>query len=61
MSDQGERSSVTAGKNMDGFAALVTRLVESNGLKRRHNYAWSAAFDFARIFSPYQAVGSIGP
>ena len=33
ISDQGERSSVTAGKNMDGFAALVTRLVEANGLK----------------------------
>lgn len=33
ISDQGERSSVTAGKNMDGFASLVTKLVDANGLK----------------------------
>lgn len=33
VSDQGERSSVTAGKNMDGFASLVAHLVEANGLK----------------------------
>ena len=33
LSDQGERSSVTAGKNMDGFASLVAQLVEANGLK----------------------------
>lgn len=30
--DQGERSGVTAGKNMDGFIALVTDLVRANGL-----------------------------
>jgi len=30
--DQGERSSVTAGKNMDGFVALVREIVELNGL-----------------------------
>lgn len=30
--DQGERASVTAGKNMDGFIALVIDLVKSNGL-----------------------------
>ena len=30
--DQGERASVTAGKNMDGFAALMLDLVEANGL-----------------------------
>ena len=30
--DQGERSGVTAGKNMDGFVALITDLVASNGL-----------------------------
>ena len=32
-SDQGERASVTAGKNMDGFASLIAHLVEANGLK----------------------------
>ena len=30
--DQGERSSVTAGKNMDGFLQLITDLVSANGL-----------------------------
>jgi type II restriction enzyme len=30
--DQGERSSVTAGKNMDGFLAIVQQLVAANGL-----------------------------
>jgi type II restriction enzyme len=30
--DQGERSGVTAGKNMDGFVALVIDLVKANGL-----------------------------
>lgn len=30
--DQGERSGVTSGKNMDGFIALVSDLVRANGL-----------------------------
>jgi len=30
--DQGERAGVTAGKNMDGFLALVIDLVKANGL-----------------------------
>lgn len=30
--DQGERAGVTAGKNMDGFIALVTDIVRANGL-----------------------------
>ena len=30
--DQGERSAVTAGKNMDGFIALICDLIEANGL-----------------------------
>lgn len=30
--DQGERAGVTAGKNMDGFIALVIALVKANGL-----------------------------
>ena len=30
--DHGERSSVTGGKNMDGFIALVLKLVKANGL-----------------------------
>jgi len=31
--DQGERAAVTAGKNMDGFIALMIDLVEENGLR----------------------------
>lgn len=31
--DQGDRASVTAGKNMDGFVALMLQIVEANGLK----------------------------
>ncbi|MBF0110073.1 MAG: PaeR7I family type II restriction endonuclease [Magnetococcales bacterium] len=32
--DQGERAGVTAGKNMDGFVALVEKVVRQNGLSR---------------------------
>lgn len=32
--DQGERSGVTAGKNLDGFISLILELVEANGLSR---------------------------
>src|SRR3712207_714050 len=32
--DAGERGSVTAGKNMNGFVALVLELVEANGLRQ---------------------------
>jgi len=32
--DQGERAAVTAGKNLDGFGDLITRLVRANGLTR---------------------------
>ena len=31
--DQGERGGVTAGKNMDGFIALIKDIVHANGLK----------------------------
>ena len=31
-SDQGERASVTAGKNMDGFLSLISDIVKDNGL-----------------------------
>ncbi len=32
--DQGERSSVTSGKNMDGFLNLIEAVVKANGLKK---------------------------
>lgn len=31
--DQGERSGVTAGKNMDGFRSLIVDVIKSNGLR----------------------------
>jgi hypothetical protein len=34
--DQGERSGVTAGKNMDGFVALVQDVIRANGLSDAH-------------------------
>ena len=39
--DHGDRASVTAGKNMDGFVALMKRIVEGNGLR-------NASFTFGR-------------
>jgi hypothetical protein len=50
--DQGERAGVTAGKNMDGFLALVLDIIKANGLahaeihqnramrRPRHNQCW---------------------
>lgn len=32
VTDQGERAGVTAGKNMDGFLALVIDIINANGL-----------------------------
>lgn len=34
--DQGERAGVTAGKNMDGFLALIQDVVRANGLSDAH-------------------------
>ncbi len=34
--DQGERAGVTAGKNMDGFIALIQDVVRANGLTNAH-------------------------
>lgn len=36
--DQGERASVTAGKNMDGFLALVIDVIKANGLAHADIY-----------------------
>lgn len=36
--DQGERAGVTAGKNMDGFVALVKDIVHANGLAHADIY-----------------------
>lgn len=34
--DQGERAGVTAGKNMDGFIALIQDVIRANGLGDAH-------------------------
>jgi hypothetical protein len=34
--DQGERASVTGGKNMDGFMALIQDVILANGLRNAH-------------------------
>ena len=36
--DQGERAGVTAGKNMDGFLALMLDIVKANGLVHAEMY-----------------------
>ena len=38
ISDQGNRSGVTAGKNLDGFIAMVRELIVSNGIADAHVY-----------------------
>jgi len=35
VADQGNRSGVTAGKNMDGFVAMVRQIAMDNGVDRR--------------------------
>ncbi len=36
--DRGRRSSVTGGKQMDGFCTLIQHLLRNNGLKDGHIY-----------------------
>lgn len=50
--DQGERAGVTAGKNMDGFAALIIDLVRSNGLARASIYQTRTVMTLPGYFRP---------
>ena len=50
--DQGERSAVTGGKNMDGFISLVTNLVHCNGLKRAEIHLQRKALTLPGYFRP---------
>lgn len=50
--DQGERSSVTAGKNMDGFVALVREIVELNGLPEAGIHLQRRALTLPGFFRP---------
>ena len=51
-SDQGERAAVTAGKNMDGFIALVYDLVEANGLANAQIMGQKSLLTLPGFFRP---------
>jgi hypothetical protein len=50
--DQGERSGVTGGKNMDGFTALVIELVKANGLGHAQIHQRRALLALPGFFRP---------
>lgn len=50
--DQGERAGVTAGKNMDGFRALVVALVLANGLARADLHFTRSVVTLPGFFRP---------
>jgi hypothetical protein len=50
--DQGERAGVTAGKNMDGFIALVIDLVKANGLAHASIHKTRALLTLPGYFRP---------
>lgn len=50
--DQGERAGVTAGKNMDGFIALVIDLVKANGLAHAAIHQQRALLTLPGFFRP---------
>jgi len=50
--DQGERAGVTAGKNMDGFIALITDLVRANGLANAQIHQRRAVLTLPGYFRP---------
>lgn len=50
--DQGERAGVTAGKNMDGFLALIIDLVHANGLGHADIYQKRALLTLPGYFRP---------
>lgn len=50
--DQGERASVTGGKNMEGFARLVIDLVKANGLPKAQVHQKRAVLTLPGYFRP---------
>lgn len=50
--DQGERAGVTAGKNMDGFLALVLDVIKANGLANAEIYRNKAMLTLPGYFRP---------
>lgn len=51
-SDQGERAGVTAGKNMDGFIALIIDIVKANGLAHAQIHQQRAVLTLPGFFRP---------
>ena len=50
--DQGERAGVTAGKNMDGFIALVIDIVRANGLNQAEVHQQKGVLTLPGYFRP---------
>jgi len=50
--DQGERGSVTAGKNMDGFVSLILDIVKANGLANADIHQRRAVLTLPGFFRP---------
>jgi len=50
--DQGERASVTGGKNLDGFVSLILDLVHANGLSHAEIYQASSLLTLPGYFRP---------
>lgn len=50
--DQGERTGVTSGKNMDGFVALVVDIVRANGLAHAQIHQKRAVLTLPGYFRP---------
>ena len=50
--DQGERASVTTGKNMDGFLNLISKVVEKNGLANAEIHLDRRALTLPGYFRP---------
>jgi len=51
-SDQGERGSVTSGKNLDGFLKLIETIVKANGLKHADIHLKRRALTLPGYFRP---------
>ena len=52
VTDQGERTGVTGGKNMDGFTSLVIDLVKANGLGHAQIHQKRAVLTLPGFFRP---------
>src|SRR5690606_41641354 len=50
--DQGERSGVTAGKNMDGFLAIIIDVVRNNGLEGAEIHQNKSALTLPGYYRP---------